>query len=92
MIAAVLLTVDVTLNVMPAAGYTLQTLTAPVREAVQAVFSGYRPGSRVYLSALIAAASTVPGVADVGVVSPSSTVAPTAIQWPRCGTVTLEAV
>ena len=91
-IAAVPLTIDVTLKVVPAAGYTLQTLTAPIREAVQAVFAGYQPGSRVYLSALIAAASAVPGVADAGVVSPASTVAPTAIQWPRCGTVTLEAV
>ena len=34
----------------------------------------------------------VPGVADVAVVLPVATVVPTAIQWPRCGTVTLEAV
>ena len=41
---------------------------------------------------LIAAVSAVPGVADVAVVLPVATVVPTAIQWPRCGTVTLEAV
>lgn len=90
--AAVALTVDVTLKILPATGYTLQTLTAPVREAVQAVFTDYQPGSHVYLSVLIAAVSAVPGVADVAVVLPVATVVPTAIQWPRCGTVTLEAV
>lgn len=91
-IAAVALTIDVTLNVLPAAGHTLQTLSAPVREAVRAVFADYRPGSPVYLSALIAAASAVPGVSDARVVAPARTVAPTAIEWPRCGLVTLEAV
>lgn len=91
-IAAVPLTIDVTLKVMPSAGYTLQTLTAPVREAVQAAFADYQPGSRVYMSALITAASAVPGVVDVSVAVPAATVIPTAIQWPMCGTVTLEAV
>lgn len=91
-IAAVALTVNVTLKIVPATGYTLQTLTAPVRDAVQAVFADYHPGSRVYLSALITAASTVPGVVDVSVAAPAATVTPTAIQWPVCGTVTLEAV
>lgn len=91
-IAAVALTVDVTLKILPATGYTLQTLTAPVREAVQATFADCQPGSHVYLSVLIAAVSAVPGVADVAVVLPVSTVVPTAIQWPRCGSVTLEAV
>lgn len=91
-IAAVALTVNVTLKIVPATGYTLQTLAAPVRDAVQAVFADYHPGSRVYLSALITAASTVPGVVDVSVAAPAATVTPTAIQWPVCGTVTLEAV
>lgn len=91
-IAAVALTVNVTLKIVPATGYTLQTLTAPVRDAVQAVFADYHPGSRVYLSALITAASTVPGVVDVSVAAPAATVTPTAIQWPVCGTVKLEAV
>lgn len=91
-IAAVALTVDVTLKILPATGYTLQTLTVPVREAVQATFADYQPGSRVYMSALIIAASAVPGVVDVSVAVPAATVIPTAIQWPMCGTVTLEAV
>ena len=92
MIAAVALIVDVMLKVAPSTGYTLQALAAPVREAVQTVFADYQPGSRVYLSALITAASTVPGVADVSVAVPAGTITPTAIQWPMCGTVTLEAV
>ena len=91
-LAAVALTVDVTLKVLPATGYTLQTLTGPVQGAIQTVFAKLRPGERVYLSALISAVSAVPGVADVSVVAPASTVVPTAIQWPMCGTVTLEAV
>lgn len=91
-IAAVALIVDVMLKVAPSTGYTLQALAAPVREAVQTVFADYQPGSRVYLSALITAASTVPGVADVSVAVPAGTITPTAIQWPMCGTVTLEAV
>lgn len=89
------LPVDVLVRVRVAAT-TLPILTTQITEALTAHFATLEPGSLVVRSRLEAIVSGLPGVADRTVVTPAANVQAlvdaTHIQWPRLGTVTVEAM
>ena len=91
-LAAEAFVVDVRLKIAPASGFTLQTLTPGVHKALVELFDVYEPGAKVIISALTAAVSGVTGVSDVVFASPAQNIATSAIQWPRLGALTLEAL
>lgn len=89
------LAVDVCVRVR-LAGTTLPVVTTQVREALATHFGGYEPGGQVVRSRLEAIISGIPGVADRDLTAPSANVQAvvdaTRVEWPRLGTVTVEAM
>lgn len=63
--------VDVTVSVTPLAGYTVNSLSLPVKNAVRGYITALGVGEPVLRARLIVAAMSVPGVANCVVVQPS---------------------
>lgn len=69
---ATLTTINVSLNVLPKYGYTLSTITGNVQTAVESFFEGLDIDDALSLAQLMYAILAAQGVADVQVVSPTS--------------------
>lgn len=83
--------VAVTLALRVGNGSTLVTLKPAVTTVLQAEFARLAPGEGLVLSRLVAAVSSLDGVADVIIRHPEANVAPSALEWCRLSDLTLEA-
>lgn len=90
--APVARTVDMTLKIRVGTGVTLVTLKPRIVTALEAEYARLAPGDTLVLSRCVAAVASIDGVDDVSIASPSANIVPTALQWPRLGDVTLEAM
>lgn len=86
------LPVDIALRIRVGGDATLETLRGPVEESLAAQFDLIQPGETLVLSKLLAAVVELPGVADAVMDKPAANVRAEAMQWPRLGTVTVEAL
>jgi uncharacterized phage protein gp47/JayE len=89
-----ILSVDLTLRLAPATGYTLDDLQGPVESAFARVIDPLAPLETLYRIRLTAAISSLAGVVDFELVTPAANVSassdPAVVNWIRFGTVTLE--
>lgn len=86
------LPVNVALRIRGGGGVTLETLRGQVKKCLASHFDLIQPGETLILSKLLAAVVELSGVADAVLVQPTANVPAEAMQWPRLGTVTLEAL
>lgn len=73
-------------------GATLVTLKPAVSTVLLAEFARLAPGESLVLSRLLAAVSSIDGVADVVIREPGANITPSALEWCRLGDLILEAL
>ena len=83
-------TVDLTVQVKPKAGGSLDEVKTAVAAAVNGWFTGQRLGQSVLLAQLTALVFACPGVANCTVTAPAADVAIQADELPVLGTLTVE--
>lgn len=88
------LSVNLALRLAPATGYTLDDLQSPVEYAGTGVIDPLVPLETLYRNRLTAAISSLAGVVDFDLLTPTANVSassnPAVVNWIRLGTVTLE--